>query len=333
MQTQRSRLYDTLLGLDYEDVIRSCAVNVETQIICNDPVFWEAKAQRDLGKSLSQVASREVIPPNEKYLLLRGQGIKEPQVFMSTEECLRHNVETGEQLNCKQVVATKQVIRDDDLIQAARDKEVFDNLVRQHNIDIYADVDLLLDILLEAIQNKNFPLLREISPKASRILTENDDIEEILNEGANTGDYELVYYLHDHFYYFDANEDVDEWILQAAITQGDEEFAEDLISELINEGNWEALIQAFIRSGDTGRLRGLVRYADFEGHEDLGRDILYQGVRYGQLDAVKLIAEDPIFGTARARYWFETAQNLAIKQGEVDLSRYLAGYLANLNRA
>lgn len=323
---QQPRLYETLLRLDYDDVLRSCDVNSETRAICQDPVFWEDKAQKDFKTSLRQVESERVLTPQQKYLAI----LSEKDVTRGSEEftdpliCLRRAVEKKRSDLADYFVMEGAVDVDTAIIEATHDKELFDELVTRYNVDIYADEELLYLVLLEAIRNKNFALVHEIVPEASNIVYDERDVDELLNAAAATENYEFIDYIHD-FFHIDhpANEDVDEWLLQAALLKGDEVFAEDLITKMTERDQYEAMAGAFVRAGDYERIENLIRDAHFAGLEFIGEDILLDAVQYNRPDIVRLITEDPVFQLERRRFWFEQALDLARVEGNIEITTYL----------
>ena len=329
----RSRLYNTLLNLDYEDILRSCDVNDESRAICDDPVFWEDKAQQDYETSLRQVASERSLNPREKYLAILSQKDVVPgsEEFVDPQDCLRRAVVKGRADLCDYLVTEAGVEVDDALIEATRDKELFDSLVKRYNVDIYANPDLLFFILLEAIRNKNFPLVKEIAPQASSIITDPEDIEDLLNEAAITGDYEFIDYISDYFPVGDnPEEDADQWILQAALLKNDKDFAEDIINDMLTREQITELARVFVRAGDYDRLKSLINLADFEEMEYIGRDILLDAVRYDRLSIVRLVAEDRVFQLERRRSWFEEALDVAKRRDRTEIVTYLTNLLRTM---
>ena len=329
----RQTLYNRLLDLDYEDILRSCDVNDESQAICADPVFWEDKAQRDYETSLRQVESERDLEPREKYLAILSENdvARGSEEFVDSRECLRRAIATGRSDLCQYFVDEGDLEVDEALIEATRDKELFDRLIKQYQVDLYADPDLTYRVLLEAIRNKNFPLVRELAPKAANLITSEDEIEELLNQAAATGDYEFIDYVHDFFYIGNSpDEDIDEWNVQAALLRNDNDFAEDVINDMLDRKQYAGLARAFVRAGDYGRLGSLIRLADFEGMEYLGQDILLDAVHYDRLSMVRLIAEDPVFQVERRRSWFENALDLSREDGNDEITTYLTNLLRGI---
>lgn len=332
MSTRQS-LYDRLLNLDYEDVLRSCDVNDESRIICQDPVFWEEKAQRDYKTSLRQVESDRLLAPREKYLaILSEKDVRRgSEEFVDSRECLRRAIATGRNDLCEYFVEGGNIATDEVIIEATKDKQLFNDLIERYQLDIYADRELTYLVLLGAIRNKNFPLVRELSLRASQVIVSDGEIEELLNEAASTGDYELVDYIHDYFYLGAfPEEDIDEWLVQTALLRSDDSFAEDVINDMLARRQYEGLARAFVRAGDYDRLKNLISLADFEDNQNLGRNILLNAVIYNRLPIVRLVAEDPVFQVERRRSWFEEALDIAKENGNQEIITYLTNILREI---
>ena len=74
---QNDPVLNALLNLTYDDIEKSCGTNDRTIQICNDPVFWEMKAKKDFGRSLSEVNERG-LSARDKYVVLLGESKRNP---------------------------------------------------------------------------------------------------------------------------------------------------------------------------------------------------------------------------------------------------------------
>ena len=74
---QNDPVLNALLNLTYDDIEKSCGSNDRTIQICNDPVFWEMKAKKDFGRSLSEVNERG-LSARDKYVVLLGESKRNP---------------------------------------------------------------------------------------------------------------------------------------------------------------------------------------------------------------------------------------------------------------
>src|SRR5690606_15580071 len=104
--------------------------------------------------------------------------------FVDAQECLRRAVVTGRSDLCQYFVERTDIDVDRALITAAGNKEIFDELVIRYRVDLYSpqNIDLLYSILIEAINQKNFPLIYSLSPRASQVITDPENIEEMMTE-------------------------------------------------------------------------------------------------------------------------------------------------------
>lgn len=330
---QRRDLYNTLLRLDYEDLVRSCQVNPETQRICEDPLFWEAKSQQDFKTSIRQVESERLLSPREKYLAILSQkdvtwGSEE---FIEPEVCLSRAACKGRTDLTDYFLQSGEVPVDAAIIASARDKGLFDQTVARYGVDVYANPNLLYAVILEGIKTNNFPLLRDLVPDGAALIVEDWQSEEILNQAAATGNYELIDYLHDYFYIRDSPDfGVDEWYLQAALLKGDEAFSEELITDMLNNRQYQELAAAFVRAGEYQRLDNLIHLPEFQGYEGIGLEILLDATQYHRISMVKLVAEDPVFQLARRRSWFEQALVIAEVENNLEIQTYLTNLLQRI---
>jgi hypothetical protein len=324
-----TRLFNTLLNLSYEDIVRSCDVNQEAYLVCKDPVFWEQKAQRDYKTSLRQVESSEELEPQEKYLVILSQKdvARGSEKYIEPRECFRRAVAIGRIDLCIYFIEKAGVRLDEALIEAVKDKDIFDDLVSRYQFDIYADPDLLHNIYLEAIRNKNSPLIQEILSNGPDFIINDEDVEELMNQAVSTYDYEFIENISNYFF---PEESADRWLLEAALLNNDNDFAENIINIMIDNGQIKELARIFIRAGEEGRLRDLIQSNDFRGKEYIGRDILLDAVQYSRLPIIKLIAEDPVFQVRRRRSWFEAALDLSRSLGNLEITSYLTDLLRKM---
>jgi hypothetical protein len=331
-------LYNTLLRLDYEDVLKSCQVNPESNAICMDPVFWEDKAQQDFGVSLRQIRSSTPLMAREKYLAILSQegGItRGSEKFLDCRECVRRSIAEGKPELTNYFVEQGGVGLNELLVEATRDKATFDRLVREYNVNIFADPQLLYLILLGAVQNKNFPLVTDIAPEAAVQITAPEQIEDILNAASEAAakdkDYAFMDHVHDYFYLGETpKEEEDEWLLQTALLARDEAYAEEIIARMLERKQYGQLAAVFVRVDDYDRIVRLIQFADFNQYAYLGQEILNYAVRYNRPQIVKLIAEDRAFSVVRRRSWIEDALYYAEQYGHREIIGYLNSLLATI---
>lgn len=330
---QYVRLYENLLRLDYEDVIRSCSINPESREICQDPVFWEEKAQQDFNTSLRQVESEFDLTPQQKYLAILSEG----EVVRGSEQFVEPNVLLERAISKRRTDLTRYLIDetnvdlDEALVAAAGNQSLFNELVTTYQVDVFANPIILSRILQAAIRERNLVLVRELTPEAAEILVDRADINAILNQAAALGDYEFFDYIHSYFYTgVDPDYDANEWYLQIALLRNDQAYAGELIDALLNYGNYAELASVFVRTGDYERLKNLIRLAEFEGREYIGHNILFEAAQHGNITIVKLIAEDPVFEVDRRRFWFEDALDVARTYNHNEVVTYLSNLLRTM---
>lgn len=321
-----------LLNLEYDDLLASCNIPFNKSI-CDDPTFWEEKAQIDYGQSLRAVRGQkgERLTPQNKYLSLlsREDVARGSECFIDPSLCLERAIITGRDDLTDYFVNQVGVDINTLLIEAAGDKERFDQLIQSSGVNIYAEPNLLFEVVVAATRSKNFPLLKELNPEAGLILRDNETREIILNEAAATGDYDFVNFIHQS-YYLGNNSSEDEWLLQTALLNGDHSYAEDLIHAMLEERKYLEAALAFIRSGEYDRLEHLVTLLDLEDQEMIGYYILINAVKYNRLSMVKLIIESPSFTLNEKEAW--TQQALTYTRSTPSIDNNIVKYLENMLR-
>lgn len=330
MAQTTAQLRQALLNLDYEDLVKSCQVNSESQTICQDPAFWEEKAQITHQSSLRRVETAQPLSPEEKYIVLAQQGRNiASEEIMQSDPCLQRAIVQGRPRVTNVPLLGEEINVELEIISAVGNRAAFDDLLIQYQVDLGQEPELLYEVILEAIRLNQFPLLRDLLPIAQQLIPNDWQKQEIINVAASTGDYEITNFVYQNLYPGQPATAADSWLLQAALLRGDEEFSQELIYDLLERREYFNLANTLVRTGEQQRLVDLIQLAEIQGYEAvLGQDILLTASRYRNLSVVRLVAESPIFATVRDPTWFQSALEVAAAEGNTDIVTYLQGAIA-----
>lgn len=327
---------EEMFNLDYEQIIDSCRVNPEVRRICKDPLFWEQKANYDFKRSLRDLSEdNRRRPANEQYLALlteervvRGSElvITDPRVL------IKRAIEQRRPDLVSYYVQSGSVPIEDAIIASVVDRKILDRLIVDNRIDLTANPDFFYQVYLEALKVRNEELIREFTPIAETLFPEPCQAEEILATVGMSGDIRMIEYVHSYFYLGETQDGLDEWLLYAALTTKDDQRSQELIASLLRKEEYWALSKAFVATGEYSRLVSLLRLIgdDSQTHARIGRYLLIDAAREGNLAVIKLVEQDQYFRRERRRSWFEQAYDVAVECNQEEIMTYLESLLETM---